>query len=618
MAGCAFARSHSLLLLVGALGCTETPLSSVGSTAAEEVGEGEATDQGEDDGGLPKAGYASFFIGESTKFDGGGKCDAANLNTVTRTLRNRLDDAGWSGLRFVDDNSWPEDFIEAEIVLGGLDGSYGDAATLAVYAGHGDVGFLSWGRPSDTGLCSLSIPPVARLGRMSGGQAKVAMFLTSCTSRQDQAWEVYRFNAFRHVMGYHNSPYVGPDEARKVFKRMQDGQPSVYAWLDEMEQNGAPGKNSPVAMTMGDSGPEAEAVHPFTNLASGAGFDVDVGEPAGGYYLEWLNNGCTVSCGNCADASGASPGAGLDIELVGERAPLLKMTRPKREASEIHARASAAILALAGALGQHDSERLERWAQDIAATGDVAYIALDAAAIDLSYDPRMDLLRVTNRGALARARPSASAREGALATTGLDIGEAELLAKSVRDQLEPALAGGEPWSEAVAVSTREVASGVGSALNSTPFEYRFSVGRRRGEFEIFGAELRVGVTRLGEPSSILVSEVEVEAVDTLKIERDPTQALAALEATILASEPALSELEFDVARMGYALAEDEDAALVEPSLLVGYVGIVLGSQGDRVVTRRVPLRLSLIDPASVPERLAAADVPDAGDPRDPR
>lgn len=232
--------------------------------------------------------HRTYFIGESVKFDG---CPNTDLNTITKRLRNRLDDAGWTGLRFVDDNAWPEDFQEATEEPNGEDASFGDAHRLAVYAGHGGPGLLQWGRPSDNGLCFVDIPEDARLGQLAGDTAAAVMLMTSCTLRTDILWDNFELNAARQFFGYHNSPWIGSGEPRRVFKRTQDGQSTKDAWLDEMEQNADLGKNSPVVLTAGVSGMEAMQAHGATNLASGAGFIDNVGEPADAFFFEWLNNG---------------------------------------------------------------------------------------------------------------------------------------------------------------------------------------------------------------------------------------------------------------------------------------------------------------------------------------
>nr|WP_172301575.1 DUF6345 domain-containing protein [Pseudenhygromyxa sp. WMMC2535] len=614
MKGLSGSSRVAFVLSVLTIACADTSISSEGSTGADEVGEPDATDQGQEDDGSPAGAYETFFIGESTKFDGGGACENEDVSTVTSTLRNRLDKAGWSGLRFVDDNSWPEDFWERSILALGLDDTYGDQASLVVYAGHGNVGRLQWGRPSDNGNCRARIRTEVRLGRLAGDRARVAMFLTSCTSRQDLLWSSYRQNAFRQVLGYHNSPYVGYDEARKVFKRTQDGQPTAYAWLDEMENNGAPGKNSPVTTTLGSSAAEAEAVHPHTNLADGEGLLGELPEPAGGYYFEMYDNGCTSPCGSCSSSLQSMPEVSM-----GQVVTRLELTRPQRGRVELRERASGLVLALGGAFDPSEDERLARWAAEIEASGSLAFVSLlcDGEIFDLSYDPDNDELRVSNRSALERARPSVNRHRMVADTLSMD--ETQTIAEGTLARLRDQLDASMTWDAAMEVATRS--GGFGSREDegtapATPFEYLFSIRPRVDGFEISGAELRVGVTRLGELSSVVLSEVSAQPAGAAKIQRTVKQAVADLEAGLRAVEPGMGELVFDELRLGYALSEGERAAVVEPGVLVGHVAAF--AQGESV-SRRVPLRVPLTCTACDPVLLAQADPsPSPGDSRAPR
>src|SRR5690606_1766116 len=122
------------VVLGASSGQAETGTAETGNaeSGTETVGEGD----GDGDSGDVVDDHRTYFIGESTKFDGGGLCANDDLNTITNTLRNALDDEGWSGQRFVDEDSWPEDFSEGTFSNLSLDGSFGDAARLSIYAGH--------------------------------------------------------------------------------------------------------------------------------------------------------------------------------------------------------------------------------------------------------------------------------------------------------------------------------------------------------------------------------------------------------------------------------------------------------------------------------------------------
>lgn len=177
------------LSLLGLPGCPGVPPTTGGGTdsAATEGGNdasgsiiptGGESATGGDQGKV--ADHRTYFIAETVKFDGDGECQNSKLNAITRRLRTRLDNAGWTGLRFVDENTWPEDFWESSLQPNGVDSLYADAHRLAIYAGHGAPGFLQWGNPSDAGACITLLPERTRLGRL-GGDTSAAVMLVPFT-----------------------------------------------------------------------------------------------------------------------------------------------------------------------------------------------------------------------------------------------------------------------------------------------------------------------------------------------------------------------------------------------------------------------------------------------------
>jgi hypothetical protein len=65
----------------------------------------------------------TYYIEESTDYTGNG-CQDDNVNTLSASLRTGLDNAGWSGQRWVNADAWPQDFQEAcssDYEPGGLD-----------------------------------------------------------------------------------------------------------------------------------------------------------------------------------------------------------------------------------------------------------------------------------------------------------------------------------------------------------------------------------------------------------------------------------------------------------------------------------------------------------------
>lgn len=565
--------------------------------------------------------HRTYFIAESVKFDGGGECDNDNLNEITKRLHNRLDDAGWAGLRFVDDDAWPEDFREATLITNGADDSFGDARRLAVYAGHGNAGLLQWGRPSDHGECKLRMPSEARLGRLAGDTAAAVMLLTSCTLRTDSLWPNFKFNAARQIFGFHNSPWIGSGEPRRVFKRTQDGESTKDAWLDEMEQNADIGKNSPVVLTVGVSGMEAMQAHGATNLASGAGFIDSVEEPVDAFFFEWLNNGCTVQCGNCPGITQTD----VPSMLVGAEVPIVEMERPRRSSDALVDR-SAALVALLQDQPASSAQRakLEEWAWATLASNDITVTTLPGeVAIRVAYEPVIDRLVVDDLDAREAARPRASE------SVDDGRGRAELeRAGEVRDEVIGKLSaamGSEliavPPEPTFSLTTREaglVEREGTSTTGSIPFEYIFwSFGALDGH-PVFDARIELGVTRDGELSRIAISALDVRKVSSAAMARSPEEALRALERDIEANNPKMLRYEITAARVGFAFPAGASAtALTSLELFADYVVVYPGDGSAPAVSRRHPVSLSLISSSAPVTRTDPEDpADDRGDSRD--
>jgi hypothetical protein len=600
--------AESLAALAILTGCPDTT-SKVGGTSAgeDEVGDTDASEDVVDD-------HRTYFIGESTKYDGGGDCENADLNVVTNTLRNRLAEAGWSGHRLVDDNAWPEDFREGTDSVFALDGLRADAARLAIFAGHGGIGLLQWGRPSPNDECLADLDDNVRLGTLAGDTAAATMFMTSCTMRVDQAWPTLQASACRQFFGYHDSPHIGYDEARKVFVRTQAGQATVDAWLEEMVDN-VIGHNSPVVLTMGTGPADATNVHGATNLATGEGYLESVGEPADNYFFEWFNNGCNSVCGNCSTSAAVPP-----TLTLGSIAPRLKLSRPQRSSAEL---VELALTLLArfdiATLDADEQRRLDAWASTVTTTRDITHAQiLDEPRIDLTYDPQLDRLRITDRSALARARPC----PGEILDDDADLpAMLHAEAEAVRGRLQAIAGALDRLGTSFEQSTREVGYGgtTGPQSPSIAYEYVFSLPGQIEDLALPGRSLEIGVTRLGELSTLSVASVNVEVIGDARFVRTPEQAIDQLITAIHDEHPNVVEVEIVEPVIGYVLAEDQASAEVEPRLLVSYV-LVFGSGESRVVSRSFPVAISLIDPdgsmASI-ESLEAKDPnPQAGDARD--
>lgn len=605
------------ILLLALAGCPSTD-HVVGSTtaASDDTGSGSDSETSapepatDTSGGDVVEDHRTFFIGESNHFDGGGACDNAYVRTVTSSLKERLLDAGWAGLRFVDDDSWPEDFRESTFSDQSLDGTFGDTARLSVYAGHGNVGMLQWGRPSDNGTCTNFINTNSRFGRLAGDTAAAVMLMTSCTMRADQLWPVFGEQASRQFFGFHNSPYIGPNEARKVFERSEQGQPTADAWLEEMVLNSG-GKNSPVVFTMGTSPNDASDTHGITNLASGMGFVQNVGEPPTNFHFELFDSGCTKLCGNC------SPNAAPPPEiLLSAPVPRVKLTRPVRSAADLIERASTLLSRFEhGSLDDAARARLETWANTIVDSGDVTFAQiLDEPRIDLSYDPASDVLRITNRDALARARPGPYG----VVDDPADLRTVLMLeAEALREDLQTIPGMLDLLGDQFEVTARAVGYGGGDGPQRAPtdFEYIYTLPGELEGLALTDRQFAIGITRLGELSTIMVSMIDVEIVGSVGMQRPPQSALDALSTTLLGQHPSATSIEFVTPTVGYQLKEDEASGELDPSLLVGYV-LAFGSGSAPAISRRVPIRLSLTELDAPIESLAAQDPdPTAGDAR---
>ena len=198
-----------------------------GSSGTSDGDDNANTGDGDGDGdaGDETLNHRTYFISESTKFEGDDKCPGEDVITVTNSLRNALDDAGWRGLRFTGENAWPEDLMETSLDDNGLDGDYGDAARFIVFAGHGSPGQLHWGVPSPNEKCNASVRYESRLGTLSGDMAAAVMFLASCTMRVDKLWYNYADQMSRQLFGYHNSHTSGLTSLAKCSSALKTGRP---------------------------------------------------------------------------------------------------------------------------------------------------------------------------------------------------------------------------------------------------------------------------------------------------------------------------------------------------------------------------------------------------------
>ncbi len=443
--------------------------------------------------------------------------------------------------------------------------------------------------------------------------------MTSCTLRADVAQQTLLNNASRQFFGYHNSPYIGYDEARKVFKRTQDGQSSRDAWLDEMEQNADIGKNSPVVVTFGTSGQDALDSASSINLASGAGLITNVGEPADNLIVTWYNNGCTPACGgNCTPLPPPPPSLPVGVGLK-DPLPLVELERPVRTQAQLLAEVEF-MLPLFGvdSASVVDRAALKAWARRADVEAELAFAEVaQNPRITVSYDPIEDRLWITDIDALELARPAVAERTGQ-APAKPPVDELKAVALELRNALQTRAPSAE-LGVSLAVSTREEGYFDPSFgfSGTTAVEYRFEFGGRFEGLDLPARSVRVGVSRRGELSSIVSAGMHANTVGSLPVLRMPNEAIATFEAQLRRRYPEADSVQFTDIQVGYALPEESPGMVAEPSVLLRYSLVFEDtSTGDVMVSRSEPVSLSLVSADLDPIPLAALDPhPDRGDAR---
>ena len=160
----------------------------------------------------PASAWTSF-LAEQTDY---AQCGGTNLNTITATLKNTLDSDGYNATRYVNANSWPQDWIEQCTPSGppygngdGADRWYADAHSFSVYAGHGSEGRLAFGVPHN-GLCEARLGAMMRLGQMSQGpeRAGTTWYLSSCTMNTSKIVSDVNYQWVHQQAGFHNSAQI--------------------------------------------------------------------------------------------------------------------------------------------------------------------------------------------------------------------------------------------------------------------------------------------------------------------------------------------------------------------------------------------------------------------------
>jgi hypothetical protein len=241
----------------------------------------------------------SYFIAESMDFTSNG-CENTDVNDVTSSLQSALDDDGWQGARVTEGQTRPLDFIDAALLPFGEDDTKSDAASLAVYAGHGFMDQIDWGTQDDSPTveppkkrCRAVFSNDIRLGSMTGGWAKAVALLTSCTGRLACYESSLATSDATQVFAFDNSPSIWGNAARR-FYRKSDTMPNRDAWISAMDNRPGLGKNSPVVYTRATSKEEVLQIHQSARLAE---IDEIPSEQATTWYAyTWVDHGLRGSC----------------------------------------------------------------------------------------------------------------------------------------------------------------------------------------------------------------------------------------------------------------------------------------------------------------------------------
>lgn len=181
----------------------------------------------------------TFYMDEVTRYSDISMCRNADVNTVTESLAAAMRADGWTGSRYVNASAWPQDYWDRNFNANGLDHTYGDAASLTVFAGHGGPGLLTF-RPRNS-ACTASAGNTMALGNpTSGGVAAIGIWL-SCemfnTGLLDESNSAYRSMNIRQSLGWINSIGIGDNEPRDFYTASRSIS-NKDAWLRQMQGSG--------------------------------------------------------------------------------------------------------------------------------------------------------------------------------------------------------------------------------------------------------------------------------------------------------------------------------------------------------------------------------------------
>jgi hypothetical protein len=244
---------------------------------------------------------ASYYIEEVTDFTGNG-CQSTDVNTITATMQTALQTSGWTGQRWTNADSWPQDWREAcssTFGTGGLDSSWADNGwQFITYAGHGRVGGgnLFFGYPHNS-VCDNWLGTNSRLGSMAGGHASVGAYMTSCTLKIGTLVSHANLQWLWQNLGFHDSPAITFNSAGAFFN-CTSANTNASCWLLYMEENNLY-DNSPIVVSYGETALIATQIRDgaklkgqaYVNLPRPWGPSCGQGQPAFFYNYLYINNG---------------------------------------------------------------------------------------------------------------------------------------------------------------------------------------------------------------------------------------------------------------------------------------------------------------------------------------
>lgn len=583
-------------VVAGSSGDGETGSVSTSTGGPEE--EEEEEDEQEQDPPPPTDGTVapakSFFVGESLNFSGGGACTNSNLNDVTTTLVKELEDNGWTGSHYVDEQSWPEDFADAELFpMVGLDHIHGDNASLSVYAGHGNVNLWQWGTPSDSGACVLTMNSSVRLGTLAGDRATVVMSLTSCTGMATQLWPTFgQTSRVRQILAYHNSPAIWANQPRKFFRATADGMSNRRAWLSVMASKPGLGHNSPSLLTLGVSASDALAFHSAAQLGTETAISAPP-EDANHYAISYLDYGCGP-CGCPAQDLGATPWLDLQtaasevgaqqVVSASNQVPTLRLERIDRSPSELVTRVTS-VLELAD-VGAIPAQTLTDWAGEVIAGSDTTTsFRIDNPKLTawVLYTPRDDDMLVVvdhheSTGSFDLTQASARFRQLVLGAEmkGLATG---LALHDPRVGYLVTHVGAQPDKPLI----HEAIEG-----------WSFAVNQGHAGFAVLDAGLSATIGVNGRPLMVRLLGVSLKEIGTVETQSSAALLSQAWLDAIDSFHEAPDSIMIESMQWAYLLDPTQHSAVVAPRLIISYV---LGYDGPE---GRIPSRQNILSLPTTP------------------